>query len=234
MHRESSHTGFSLIELLVVLAVIAILTVILIPVAGKLKKTADHTTSVNNLRSLGNALHLYANEHNGLLPWVTFVDTDRTKHWRRATLAYVDLNPDDRNDVFRSPFLSPAIVDMIRENGGSDTDAHITSFAMNRNLEESALNADGSEEVRGIPLTIITDPAKTILAMDATLGANGNLTLPRYDISSGVLLNNQPKVVYNEGRDALMVDGSIHFYEGEDTLGRTPYNEGGPNDVWTP
>lgn len=50
--------GFSLIELLVVLAVVAILAAILLPVVGKVRQQANITTDSSNLRQIQNAWSL--------------------------------------------------------------------------------------------------------------------------------------------------------------------------------
>jgi len=61
-------SGFSLLELLCAIAVLAILVSILIPTLGSMKKRSNQIVCSNNLRSLGTAIHLYANEHSGRLP----------------------------------------------------------------------------------------------------------------------------------------------------------------------
>jgi len=68
--HASSHRrrAFTLIELLTVIAIIGILAAILIPVVGKVRKSAAATKCSSNLRGFGTALSLYANDHKNTLP----------------------------------------------------------------------------------------------------------------------------------------------------------------------
>ena len=60
--------GFTLVELLITVAIIAILAGLLIPVVKSTIETANASKCLSNLRQLGVILRLYSTEHNGLLP----------------------------------------------------------------------------------------------------------------------------------------------------------------------
>ncbi|HEY7115333.1 MAG TPA: type II secretion system protein [Tepidisphaeraceae bacterium] len=60
--------GFTLVELLVVIGVIALLISILMPALSKARKQALKTNCMSNLRSIGQALQIYAGENKGKLP----------------------------------------------------------------------------------------------------------------------------------------------------------------------
>jgi len=66
--RRVWREGFTLIELLTVVATIAVLAALLFPILNKAKHKARRTTCVSNLRQLGIAWMLYADDNQGFLP----------------------------------------------------------------------------------------------------------------------------------------------------------------------
>lgn len=63
-----ARTGFTLVELLAVITIIAILISILLPSLAKAKHAALRVQCAANLRSLGQGCRLYANDHFGMEP----------------------------------------------------------------------------------------------------------------------------------------------------------------------
>jgi prepilin-type N-terminal cleavage/methylation domain-containing protein/prepilin-type processing-associated H-X9-DG protein len=60
--------AFTLVELLVVLAVIGVLAGLLLPALGRAKSRAYRASCLNNLRQLGLAIAMYADDHDQRLP----------------------------------------------------------------------------------------------------------------------------------------------------------------------
>lgn len=66
--KPPTDRGFTLVELAIVIAIIAVLAAILFPVFARARETARSLSCMGNLVNIGLALRLYANEHEGGLP----------------------------------------------------------------------------------------------------------------------------------------------------------------------
>jgi prepilin-type N-terminal cleavage/methylation domain-containing protein len=69
--REFGHrrrVGFTLVELLVVIGIIALLVSMLMPALGKVRDQANGAKCANNLRQLMTATLMFAGDHKGILP----------------------------------------------------------------------------------------------------------------------------------------------------------------------
>src|SRR4051794_2802543 len=89
--------GFTLIEMLVVIAIIAILAALLLPALSNAKARGQRTTCLSNLKQINLGIHLYAEENHDILPIATGMTFGgiETNHfaffYKRLVKSYVGL-----------------------------------------------------------------------------------------------------------------------------------------------
>ncbi len=79
--RPSRRRGFTLVELLVVIGIIALLISILLPALSKARKSAVKIKCMNNLRSAGQLFFVYAAGNNGYFPNGINAKANTIKGW---------------------------------------------------------------------------------------------------------------------------------------------------------
>lgn len=199
LHFPFRARAFSLVELLVVIAVIAILAALLFPALSASKAKAQRSACVNNLRQINLGLRMYANEdQNGALPNAKHVSSaykELIKHYVGLT---TPSSPDDR--LFACPadnFVIKLPQDVIVPGSiHQDADNDYTSY--NINAQNRWGGPASSPGIAGRKFDSIREPSRTVLVAEfsALFGFSWHGHLP--------IVSNAPSVV-------SFVDGHVSY-----------------------
>lgn len=215
--------GFTLIELLAVIAIIGVLAGILIPAIGSIRDKAEVSTSTSNLRQIGAALNLYANDNQNKFPPIN--DTSKGTHgevWFVALMPYlVDFNRDasemgstDMTAVYRCPVYYEY---WKQENPDApESSWNQMGYGMSFRMVYDdgwpyASSGTGAQDY-ATPRTLIENPAKTVAVGPAP---SWNLNFQRYAIDDFIDPEHGIERAHRHGDFGiyLMADGSVHQLE---------------------
>lgn len=203
-HRRDS--GFSLVELLTVIAVMAILGAILVPVASTMLGKSDIVKSTSNVRSIGSATLIYAQENEGAFPVWHDYRSGGKGYWWQALRLYLD-----GSDAL---FASPAHEEF---DATSDTTlAETISYGWNyivmgRHKGDSTFSGDHVGKQYSYP-----HPAKTLVLTDGPRLASWGYIDPFGHAAD-------PERYGNSMAVALFLDGKVDVMAASTFLTEDPY-----------
>jgi prepilin-type N-terminal cleavage/methylation domain-containing protein/prepilin-type processing-associated H-X9-DG protein len=141
--------GFTLIELLVVIAIIAILAAILFPVFAQARESARKSSCLSNMKQLGTALMMYAQDYDGTLmqtSWEKSPSFNFQVHWSYILQPYV------KNVAI---FACPSDPNPVTPNSPLDLQAPRFSYINNYNVMPAHDWLPVSEAVFEAPASLI-------------------------------------------------------------------------------
>src|SRR5690348_10214706 len=93
--------GFSLVELLVVVGIIAVVIGLLLPVISRARESANRAPCLSNMRQFGTALLAYAQQNKGKIP-IGYLDQMKQENYL--------LNYNDTGTTFKTFFCMTGVL----------------------------------------------------------------------------------------------------------------------------
>ncbi|RYD22267.1 MAG: prepilin-type N-terminal cleavage/methylation domain-containing protein [Verrucomicrobiaceae bacterium] len=219
----SNSRGFTLVELLVVIVIVATLAAISFTVGPKMMRNGEAAKSVQNMRQIGSVLMTYAVDNNSKLPPPRGEDSSGNEvHWHQALLAltYPDVDTSKFNDKEwwnnNNPFLKNPL--MKAKSKPNAFEPWFPGYAMNREIATNLGldNGDwgkgkGGPQTQGIPLGSISDTART------------PVVVPRYDwhyIGQDLVKTDMEFLLVEGKLPVLFVDGHAESMRPQEYLDR--------------
>ena len=228
IHRPQ---GVTLVELLIIIAVIALLTALLFPVFARAREKARVTACASNLRQLGVALQIYQDDHDGGFP---------LNGWGGGVYGYVKstqvyacpADPTTDGTYHNAPLFVnsyAANVNLLYTHRAVDVFAPARTVQLFEVSQCRAKLTDALEDIRG---DISHPPSISCMGNGTDVGlitigpVKGDQEPPPPNYATGLLDNYHsaslsalspfvsPVGRHNEGAEYLAVDGHIKWLRG--------------------
>lgn len=197
-----SKSGFTVIELLIVIAIIAVLVGLSLPATRMAREEARRTACRSNLRQIGAAILMYAERHNGIAPFEGNMGNTIWNGQRRVSVGRAFKFIGENLDVFfclSQQAFRPN--DPVSGKQNFDVPGRVCrgNYVL-RGAVQFGLPANGAVRVLGHEQKIcVTD-----------------LEAPEVD---------KMRTAHRDGINALRLSGSVHWFDGESKRAAESFQE---------
>jgi prepilin-type N-terminal cleavage/methylation domain-containing protein len=211
--------AFTLPELLVAIAVVAILAALLFPVLSAAKARAQRTVCMNNLRQINSGVRMYSDDSNDTSPAASTTNSmDAFSIYKELMKNYVGLqgSSSSRDKIFACPadtfFYDYAFVSeprgFVPQSLCSQSINDYSSYSFNAgNLNHHIFYGTNFFEpgIAGIKLSSIKNPARTVLVAEAAAFIPWSWHQPKRPFD-------QANFVFDDSRNVVsFVDGHVNY-----------------------
>jgi prepilin-type processing-associated H-X9-DG protein/prepilin-type N-terminal cleavage/methylation domain-containing protein len=212
--KASKRTGFTLVELLVVIGIIALLISILLPALSKARSSAQTMACLSNLRTMGQAVAMYAGEHKQCLPYPT-TTLGEGLLWFNVLDPYLQAKEahDGRTGVAAGRnykrYKQCVVYESFEGGAYSGAQDKLKEFARSFKMNSMLRHNNPASQAR---ITEIRQSSETVLmgdgvSLDLTGPVEGLFESGQFSMEVNDITEASPALRHNGGANILFVDG---------------------------
>ena len=211
MAPKRPRRGFTLVELLVVIAIIAVLAAIIFPVFEKAREKGRQASCASNLRQLGSAIDMYAQDcdetfpplvQRGVTSWIWDVLTPYVRNTQVYTCPSGKITPCSGGTCTRSGYWQQGYSYGYNDNWSTQTGVSYSPWGRTADLLHLGL--------LGRPMSQVTYPSETVLCQDSLCyELDGTYFASQTDVH-GTSWRQARR--HSEGMNLCWVDGHVKWH----------------------
>ena len=223
---HSRRAAFTLVEVLVVLAIVGLLAAILLPALASTRRAAQRATCSSNLKQIGLAMSLYTQDWRFYPRLINKTETPGFTNWVSPLLRYTK-----STQVFECPAAEPGVYDISQHVNAGAVNLFDGSYDFNNPYSIFELKDGGSYEDTILPDLLSPNfyrrPSSTILILDG----DGNFINPGYQDPLFVGVEGLKKygvdAPHDEGCNVAFADGHVKWLSLESLTKRSLWTASG-------